>query len=385
MSAPPDQTMVLQPRVQAADDCLRPTRAEVDLSAIAHNAEVVQARAGSAKVLAVVKADAYGHGVVPVARRLQEVGVSGFGVALAEEGLELRAAGVRVDILVLNGVYGGAHREVIEESLTPVVYELRDVEAFHRVATDRPVGVHLKIDTGMTRLGVPLDHLEAFLDELARFPGVRVDGVMTHLAAADGDDEYTTRQLSLFDEALGRVRARGHAPRTIHAANSAATFRHPDARFDLVRTGLALFGYPGAPGVEADLRPAMRLRTEIISLRAIGVGVAVGYDGTFRAERPTLVASLPVGYGDGLLRSNSNRGSVLVGGVRCPIIGNVSMDLTTVDVTEVEAAAIGDEVLLMGTQGDESLDAVDVAKAAGTIPYEVLTNVSRRVPRFYRG
>lgn len=372
------------PRLASASGTLRPTRAEVDLAAVGHNLRTVRRAAGRARVLAVVKADAYGHGVAPVAAHLQAQGVDGFGVALAEEGLELRSAGIHAEILVLNGVYGGAHGAVLEAGLTPVVYDLADVDAFRRAARGRPYAVHVKVDTGMSRLGVPHDRLDAFLERLDRMGPVRVEGVMTHLAAADSDDDFTALQLDRFEGALRHMAARGHRPRYVHAANSAATFRHPGARFEMVRPGLALFGYRPAPDVEADLSPAMRLRTEVIALRDLSVGSPVGYNGTFRASRPTRLATVPVGYGDGLLRALSNRGEVLVRGRRCPIVGAVSMDLTVIDVTDVGGVSVADEVVLLGSQGRDRITAEEIAGWAGTIPYEVLTNVSRRVPRFYK-
>lgn len=376
-------TLVLRPRIQRVDECLRPTRAEIDLDAIAHNLQVVRARVTPARVLAVVKADAYGHGVVPVALRLQEEGVAGFGVALAEEGIELRDAGVTSDIVVLNGVYGSAHADVLRAALTPVVYDLDQVRAFASAAESRPFGVHLKVDTGMGRLGVRPDLLPAFLEGLAAFPGVRVDGVMTHLASADHDDAFTDAQLDLFDRAVALIRAAGHDPRMLHAANSAGALRIPRARHDLVRAGIALFGLPGAPDVVLPLKQAMRLRSEVIALRTIEAGEGVGYDQTFRATRRTRVATVPLGYGDGLMRSNSNRGVALVRGRRCRLIGNVSMDLTTFDVTDVPEVVVGDEAVLLGEQGGDRICATEVADAAGTLPYEVWCAVSRRVPRFY--
>lgn len=378
----PDNIRQLLPRVQGPDESLRPTRAEVDLSSVVHNLSVIREVAGDARVLAVVKADAYGHGVVPVATRLQKEGVVGFGVALAEEGLELREAGIQSKILVLNGVYGGAHAAVIEAGLTPVVYELGEIAAFHRAAGGRSFDFHLKVDTGMSRLGVQLRELDGFLERLKRFSSARMVGLMTHLASADSDEAFTLEQLQAFQRARLSVRRFGHAPKIIHAANSAATFRHPSARFDWVRPGIALFGYPGVKGGDFGLRPAMRLRSEIISLREVLRGSTVGYDRAFRAERTTKVATVPVGYADGLMRRTSNRAEVLVRGMRCPIIGKVSMDLTAIDVTEVEAVGVGDEVVLLGSQGGECICADELARASGTVPYEVLTNVSRRVPRF---
>lgn len=353
------------------------------LDVIADNFRVVREAANGRKVLAVVKADAYGHGVVPVARRLQAEGVDGFGVALAEEGIELREAGIDRAILVLNGINGGAHRDIIAAGLTPVLYEISEAHAFETVAGGRPIDVHLKVDTGMGRLGVPLDELSEFLRELRRFRSIRIAGLMTHLSTADCDPQYVAEQLESFKHAEGLVRRFGHEPRVLHAANSAAVFRHPETHFDWVRPGISIYGYPGSNTIDAPLRPAMRLRTEVLRLRTLQPGESAGYGRSFRATRETRLATIPLGYGDGLLRAASNRGHVLVRGRRCPIVGNIAMDLTTVDVSGVADVGIGDEVLLLGEQQGEALDARDLAEAAGTIPYEVLTNVSRRVPRVY--
>lgn len=384
---PFDRTLTFRPRIALADESMRPTRAEIDLDAIAHNLRVTTAQAAPARVLAVVKADAYGHGVVPVAARLEQEGVSGFGVALAEEGLELREAGIRAPILVLNGLYGCAHADVFDAGLTPVVYDLAQIESFDRAVADRPYRVHLKVDTGMARLGVPLSKLDAFLRSLADYPRCIVAGLMTHLACAETDDEATTEQLRLFSIAREKLRAAGHVPTTLHVANTAATLRRPDARFDMVRPGGALYGaVPSLEGRPA-FRSALRLRTEIISLRDIQEGECVGYDHTFRATRATRIATVPVGYGDGLLRDLSNGGEMLVRAMRCPIVGRVSMDLTMLDVTEVRGCALGDEVVMLGAQrfeGQEAtLSSMDVAARAGTIAYDVLTSISRRVPRVY--
>ncbi len=373
----------LWPRAQDADASLRPTRAEVLLDAIGHNLRVVRGAAPGRKVLAVVKADAYGHGIVPVARQLQAEGVDGFGVALAEEGLELREAGIDRAILVLNGINGDAHREIIRAGLTPVLYELPEARAFDAVSGGRPVDVHLKIDTGMGRLGVPVGALSDFLRELRRYPSIRIAGLMTHLSTADEDPEYVAEQLSVFSHAQGLVRRFGHEPSVLHAANSAAVFRHPESHFDWVRPGLALYGYAGNDAIDAPLRPAMRWRTEVLRLRTLQPGESAGYGRSYRAVTETRLATLPVGYGDGLLRSASNRGHVLIHGTRCAIVGNIAMDLTTVDVSALHRIEVGDEVLLLGEQDGETLDARDLAAAAQTIPYEVLTNVSRRVPRVY--
>ncbi len=384
----PEHTLTFRSRIQLADESMRPTRAEIDLDAIAHNLSVVRSFAAPARVLAVVKADAYGHGVVPVALRLEDEGVDGFGVALAEEGLELREAGVRAPILVLNGVYGHAHGDVLEAGLTPVVYDLGQIAAFDAAAPDRPYRVHLKVDTGMSRLGVEARELDRFLAGLASYPRCIVSGLMTHLASADTDPASTDRQLALFEEARVKVLAAGHRPDTLHAANTAATLAHPAARFDMVRPGGALFGIGMGMPQAAELRPAMRLRSEVIAQRELPEGARVGYDGTFVAQRPTRIATVPLGYGDGLARELGNRGGMLIRGVRCPIAGRVSMDLTMLDVTDLPACAIGDEVVVLGSQptiagGIASITADELARESGTIAYDVLIAVSRRVPRVY--
>lgn len=364
---------------------IRPSRAEVDVAAFAHNLREVRRAAGSSRVYGVVKADAYGHGLVPTARAFERAGIDGLCVALVEEGLVLRAEGIAVPILVLNGAYGRDHTRLLAARLTPVVYSLREVEAFARAASGRAVDVHLKVDTGMARLGVPVAALGAFLDALATEPAVRVQGVLTHLSSADTDDEITTRQLDRFDDALAAIRRRGHTPEVVHAANSAAAYRHPRARHTLVRVGIALYGVTPAPGLGSGLHPAMRVRTEVLALREIPPGAGVGYGETFRASRPTRIATLPIGYGDGILRAASNRGVVLIRGRRCPVVGAVSMDLTTVDVTDVPDVTIGDEAVILGRDGDQEVTAHELASASGTIAYEVLTSFTGRLPRAYRG
>jgi alanine racemase len=361
----------------------RPTRAEIDLSALSHNLRATRARLRDAKLYAVVKADAYGHGLGPIARAFESQGVDGLCVALAEEGLMLRAVGVTSPILILSGGNGDAHERVLSAHLTPVVYDYTQAAAFARAAHDKPVAVHLKIDTGMSRLGVTLPELGALLDALRGLPNLRLEGVMTHLASAESDDALTALQLRRFDEALALVRAAGHAPRFVHAANSAGTFLHVAAQHDLVRIGLALYGVAPVPSLQPELRPVLALRSEVLALREIPEGAGVGYDQTFRASRPTRIATVPIGYGDGLMRAAGNRGVMLVGATRCPIVGRISMDLTTLDVTDLPACAIGDEVMVIGAQGDARLSASDLAAACGTIAYEVLTNISPRVPRVY--
>lgn len=359
---------------------IRPTHAEIDLAALVANAARVKAKVGEAEVLAVVKADAYGHGAIPAARALVDhAPIGGLAVSLAEEGLELRRAGIAGPILVMGGVYGTAHRDITAAGLTPVVSELADVAAFARGG--KPVDVHVKIDTGMSRLGVRPEHLAELLDGIAAFPNVHVTGYMTHLASAESDPELTRLQLARFQTPPG-------VPR--HAANTAAILHHPESHFDAVRPGLALFGSWGDGS--AELEPVMRLCTAVAQLRDLAPGDTVSYGAHFRAARPSRIATLPVGYADGYPRRLSSQlqppgdpTTVLLRGRRCPVVGSVCMDMLMIDVTDVPEVHIGDEVVLLGRQGDEEVTAGELARRAGLIEYEITCGVSKRVPRLYRG
>jgi alanine racemase len=386
---------VLRPRRAAPAEAVRPTRAEINLEAIRHNLRVVRKHAGTARVWAVLKADAYGHGAPAVARTLERARVDGFCVALLEEGIELREAGIGAPILLMGGHYGSAHDEVVARGLTPVVYDLDQVASFARLVRSGvapgPIDVHLKIDTGMARLGVTLRDLPALAAGLERFPEVRVQGLMTHLACADAaDGEGTRESMRRFEEGTEVLARHGIHPECRHAANSAAVLRG-DATLDAVRPGLALFGVAprvaGEPLVR-DLRPVMRVRTEVIALRDVEAGASVGYGATWTAPGPSRIATVPMGYADGLSRLLGNRGHVLVRGVRAPIVGAVSMDMAMIDVTGIGGASVRDEVVVLGAQdgpaGRGVIGADDVAADADTIAWEVLTSISRRVPRFYR-
>lgn len=381
---------VLTPRRAAPADSVRPTRAEISLEHLRHNVAEL-ARAAQVPIWAVLKADAYGHGAKAVARTLERAGAKGFCVALIEEGIELREAGIYAPILVMGSHYPNAWPELLRHQLTPVISRSDQIEALAEEVRERGApafGVHLKIDTGMARLGVPFSELSSVAGVLARHPELRLDGVMTHFASAESDALFVAQQLELFEQGTALLARMGLPVRLRHAANTAAMLSHPAARLDLVRPGIGLYGMaPGVAGV-AGLRPAMRVRSEIISLRTLRPGASVGYGATFRAARESRIATIPMGYGDGLSRALSNRGHVLVRGRRAPIAGAVSMDLTSVDVTDIPGAAIGDEVVVLGSQegplGSDLISAEQIAAQAGTIAWEVLTGISRRVPRFYR-
>ena len=366
--------------------------AEVDLAALRKNADVLAATVGpGVGILAVVKADAYGHGALAVARALERK-VWGFAVSLVEEGVELRRGGIEAPIVVLGSFYGYSHRDVLAFRLTPVVADEGDVEKFARAADEMSsgrVGLHLKIDTGMSRLGVRLERLDEMLDRLARTPGVELTGLCSHLASADVEDAApSAEQLARFDEARRRVAAAGFTVPLTHVANSAATLRFGGARFELVRPGLALYGYsPSGAAAYPGLLPAMSLKSRIVALRDVPAGERVSYGGLWRAASPARIATVPIGYADGYTRRMTGRAEVLVGGRRCAVAGAITMDMCMVDVSAVDAK-LGDEVVLLGAQGADDtvrIDADQLAAWAGTISWEIFCGISKRVPRVYVG
>lgn len=370
----------------------RPTWAEIDLEALASNFRVICEHVGpDVKVMAAVKANAYGHGAVRCARRLEDEGVDWFGVALPEEGVELRRAGITKPILCLGGFWKGQEAACLREGLTQVVYRLDMIESLDCAARKAGViaDVHLKVDTGMGRLGVRDDALGEFCDALTRFENIRVDGLMTHLAAADDPsrEDFTKTQLDRFAQAGKLFRERGFAPGYVHAANSATAFTYSESRGNMVRPGGTLYGFsrdvlPSNIPAPA-LRPVMSLRSRIMLLKRMRKGEKLGYGCAFETTRESLIATIPIGYGDGYQRALSNRGRVIVRGEFAPVVGRVSMDLTLIEVTDVAGVSLHDEVTLLGRDGDLSITAEDIAELAGTISYEIACGISGRVPRIY--
>lgn len=365
---------------------IRPTAATVDLDALRHNLGVARGRVRpGVRVLAAVKGDAYGHGAVPCARALAAAGVDAFGVALVEEGAQLRDAGLDTPILCLGGVGRDGAPEAIARGLTPVLYDEGDAERLDAAAraAGRPVGVHLKVDTGMGRLGVPLPHWGHFLDRLARFSGIQVEGLLTHFAESESPDPtFTLEQGRRFRDAWGQARDRGFHPATLHTCNSGGLLTRPELHFDLVRPGILLYGVLPGPGLHADVRPVMRVTTRVLFVKDLPTGASVSYGRRFMTRRPSRIATLPMGYADGYPRMLTNRAEVLVQGRRCPLVGVVCMDLCMVDVTDVpDVVESGDEVVLLGAAGAERITAEELAAHAGTIPYEILCGFSERVPR----
>jgi alanine racemase len=365
----------------------RPTYAAIDAAALRHNFALVRARvAPQVKILAIVKADGYGHGASLVAPIFDACGADWFGVATLDEALELRAAGIRKPILLLAGAWRADVPLLLEHDISvAVLHEEMAVDLAAGANGDR-LKVHLKVDTGMGRIGVLPDELPSLLRRLGSLPALHVEGLFSHFANSDRvDRELSDVQARLFAEALATARAAGFDPPLVHLANSAGSWSRPDVHHTMVRPGLILYGLPPAvtPPIE-DLRPAMRMVTRIIQIKTVPAEVPISYGQTFVTRRPSRIAVIAIGYADGYDRSLSNRGFVLVRGERAPIVGAVCMDLTMVDVTDVAGVQVGDEVVLWGKQGDGEISATEVGEWQGSVSYEVLTRLGKRVPRELR-
>jgi alanine racemase len=341
--------------------------------------------------MAVVKADAYGHGAVRCARRLVAAGAEWLAVALVEEGIELRNAGITAPILCLGGCWPGQAEVLLRANITPIVFIAEQAAELDREARNRGLiaNVHVKIDTGMGRVGVPFREVGDFLDGLKQFRNLRVEGLMTHFAAADRPEEnqYTNHQIERFETAIVAFREAGHNPVMFDMANSPGAIVHPRAQAGMVRLGGILYGLGGdvlPPGVpKPKLKPVMSVTTQIAQVKRVPAGETLGYGRTFTTGRASAIATIGIGYHDGLPRSLSNLGQVIVRGVRVPIVGRVSMDWTIIDVTHIPGVQLGDRVTIIGRDGTESILAEDIAGLAGTISYEITCGIGARVQRRY--
>lgn len=376
--------------VQHDNESGRPTVAEIDLRALRANYRALSEFANGAKVMAVVKADAYGHGAVEVAHALREEGCGHFAIASVEEAAELRAAGISQRIYLLGGFFAEQAERIVELDLVAPVFDLSVVEPLDRAAErlgKREFPVQLKVDTGATRLGVLPADLDAAVDALRRARVLRLEGVFTLLAnAGDPTSPVTEHQLFVFRRALQMLREAGFELSLNHVANSAAMVLRPDAHFNLMRPGLALYGLPPVHAVreQVELRPVMTFKTRLLQLKHVPAGCGVSYGHTFITSRASNIGVLPVGYADGYRRGLQMGGEVIVRGRRVPVVGAICMDLTMVDLTDVPSARVGDEVILWGGAGEAMISVNDVARLAQTISYEMLCTVGRRVPRVYR-
>lgn len=361
---------------------MRPAWVEVDLDAVRSNVRTTLGALGrSTQLLAVVKADGYGHGAVPVAQAALQAGASWLGVAQPEEALQLRSAGVEAPVLV----FGYSPAELVVRGaplrVSFSVFSEASLRAAVEAASGSAVGVavHLKVDTGMTRVGFPPEEAVEVADRISNTPGLHLEGVYTHFACAESDRAFTEAQLRRFLSVVAALRARGHHPPFVHAANSAATFTVPESHLDLVRVGIALYGL--SPGVPVNgLRPAMRVKARVVQVRRVPEGTPVSYGASYRTARPTTIVTVPVGYADGVPRALSNRGFAAVRGHRVRYAGVVCMDFLMLDAGDLEVQE-GEEVELVGP----AVPAEELAALCGTIPYEIVSRVGPRLPRVYRG
>src|SRR6202790_3899005 len=387
----------------------RPVWAEVSLGALAFNLDAIrkhvnppeEKRKTPRKVLSIVKGNGYGHGGPQVAKALEKAGSDWFGVTCTDEGIAVRKAGVRKPILVLTSFVPGEESRLLEHDLTAVIHRCEQLALLNRAGARRggkkPMPFHLKIDTGMNRLGIASGDVECFARQLGKCKNLQLTGIFSHFASSEvftdtSVGQQTREQEERFYAALERLRTLGINPGLVHLANSAAIVTRPETWADMVRPGAILYGYhPGYDPMEKreeaevrlPLKPVMSLRARIISLRNVPQGAGVGYNATFVAERPSRIGVLAAGYGDGIHRSLGNRGSVLLRGKLVPIVGIISMDVTMIDVTDIEGAAIGDVATIYGTDGKETLPANRVARGVGTVTSDLLCAVSQRVPRLY--
>lgn len=396
-------------RSEARKEARRPVWAEVSLGALAYNLEAIrkyvnppeEKRKTPRKTLSIVKGNGYGHGGPQVAKALEKAGSDWFGVTCTEEGIAVREAGVRMPILVLTGFVAGEEARLLKYDLTPAVHRCDQLPLLESAAARRsgrkPATFHLKIDTGMNRLGIAPTDIECFARQLAKCKHLQLTGIFSHFASSGVFTDtpvgkQTQEQEECFYAALDRLRALGIDPGLVHLANSAAIVSRPESWADMVRPGAILYGYhpgydPAEKREEAEkllpLKPVMSLRTKIIHLRRVLAGAGVGYDATFVPKRPSLIGVLAAGYGDGIHRSLGSRGSVLVRGKLAPIVGIISMDVTMIDVTDIEGVEVGDVATVYGTDGGQVLLANRVARSIGTVTSDLLCAVTQRVPRVY--
>ena len=373
--------------------------AEIDLSAIVHNARELRRLIGDkVQLMVAVKANAYGHGAVEVARAALEADADQLGVARMEEGIALRQAGIDAPILIMGYTMAENASLLNEHRLMPTLYSLENARGFSKaaVAGNNTIPFHIKVDSGMGRLGVPCDALQLDLSQrpveeitaITQLPGLDLQGLFTHFATSDHSDKtFTKQQFSRFQTLIADLEAAGIDIPIKHAANSGAIIDLPETHLDMVRAGISLYGLNPSQEVDLsriDLRPALTLKARIIHLKTVPAGTRISYGGTWESPATTTIATIPVGYGDGYSRLLSNRGRMLVKGKRAPVAGRVCMDLTMLDVGHIDGVKAGDEVVLIGRQGEEEISADEMAELLGTINYEIVTQLMARVERVYK-
>ena len=373
------------------------TFVEISIPNILHNIRELKGLLDEkVKFMAVVKADAYGHGSVPVSKAI-EGKVDYLAVATLSEAIELKRSGIKAPILLLIEAPPSSAGDIVKNGFIQTVYTLKLARALSSAASrlKKKARVHLKVDTGMGRIGVHFSGAECLFNEISKLPGVSIEGIFTHFAGAEEPGEFTSRQLERFRSFISKIDPAGYI---LHAANSAAVLYHKESHLDMVRVGLSMYGLypPGGRKGSVDLKPALEFKTHVIYVKKVSAGTPLSYGSTYKTRKGTTIATLPVGYADGLPRALSNRGEVLIRGKRYPIVGRVCMDLTLIDLGDERPASpasrqggrqggceMGDEVILIGSQGKETISADDVAKLSDTISYEVICGIGKRVPRAY--
>ena len=368
----------------------RPTDAVINLDNLVSNFHASKQFIGSeVKYMAVVKANAYGHGAIECAKRLEKEGVDWFGIAIPEEGVGLREAGITSPILCLGSFCQGQESMVLYWQITPVIFDLDTAAALSRAAGSKIVDIHIKIDTGMGRVGIRYETAAAFAEALRTFPNLTVTGLMTHFAAADdpAQSEFTRLQISRFNDVCDAFAQSGHQPQLFDLANSPGAILHPDSRGNMVRLGGALYGLLDDILPDATerpiLKPVLSLRSRVAQVKNISKSESLGYGRTFTTKRDSLIALVPIGYADGYSRGLSNKGRAIVSGSIVSVVGRVSMDWTLLDVTDVRNVKVNDEVIFIGSDGRNEIAAADLARELGTIAYEITCGISARVPRVF--
>ena len=371
----------------------RPTIAEIDLACITRNMQAIRKAVGpDCEILGVVKADAYGHGAIPIARTVLNNGATWLGVALVEEGIALRRSGIIAPILVLAQLFPAQAQVALRYNLScaTATYEFAEALSNAAVKEGKKAKCHVKVDTGMGRIGVTPAQTVSFVKRISMLPNIEIEGIFTHFATAEDEDRsFLDRQLSCFNDIISALRRSGIEAQYYHAANSMAALTVTEARFDLVRTGIFIYGLTPVHGERArklrrelDITPALSLKTKVGFVKRCPGGTSIGYGATYTTENDCTIATIPIGYADGFPRSLSNRGEVLIRGKRFPVVGRVCMDECMISTGDFEVDT-EDEVIIIGTQGDEEITAEDVAERAGTVAHEILCGISRRVPRIY--
>jgi alanine racemase len=362
--------------------------AEISLDRLTNNYRIVRKSTGRARIMAAIKADAYGHGAIEVARVLESEGIYMFGVAGVEEGIELRDAGIKTKILVLSPILYNQIDTVLDHGIIPTVSELGFFKVLDEKLKERgtPGLVHVEVDTGMTRTGFPIDETENALAVIHASPRVKIDGIFSHFPLADADGAFTQEQLDRFNDLIGAMKPRGIDVGSVHIANSSGIFKWPQSHYDLVRPGIALYGLRSSPNIayEGDFSPVMKLKSRVVNVRVVETGTPISYGHTYRTKRRSTIATVSVGYGDGYPRLLSNKGEVLIRSKRASIVGTVCMDLIMVDVTDLPGVGVGDIVTLFGKDGDQEITVEECAAKAETIVYEITSGIGPRVARVFK-